>query len=253
MKILNIAVFISVLFFFIEASTNKEFIDISQLQKEASQDSKAFISKYKQSKFKIKGRVNIGFWTQDGISSCNMTGLVGDFSKPSVGLVAPSDQANEYKKIKHKDTLFIETSIDLVENGLIVLKDFKIIKHNGYAWTTKKLKSGTLRISAPKIMKGTSRSRADIMKVIMKQTANVKDVYNNTLQTSGDIEGKALVQFSILENGNISKCSIVSSTLNHKLLENELLKIVRLFKFTEGSKDIVEVTYPFVFSMHKKF
>jgi TonB family protein len=93
------------------------------------------------------------------------------------------------------------------------------------------------------------RSKADIMKVVMKYLPELRYAYNKRLQDKPGLKGKIYVKFSMNEFGTIIHCKIDSSTIKDDLLENNLIEVINKWQFDKTDKrgDVTEVVYPFVF------
>ncbi len=94
------------------------------------------------------------------------------------------------------------------------------------------------------------RSRASIMQVVMNNLAALRYAYNKRLREMPGLKGRVTVKFAIDEFGKVVFCSIVSSTMNDKVLEDIVKAKILKWKFNRINKpgDVTEVVYPFVFS-----
>jgi TonB family protein len=96
------------------------------------------------------------------------------------------------------------------------------------------------------------RSRASIMKVVMKYLHNMRTAYNRRLKVKGGIRGKIYIKFKIDQYGRVFYSKLVSSTLDDELLNQAIVEQIKYWKFDflyrEG--DVTEVVYPFVFSQN---
>lgn len=111
--------------------------------------------------------------------------------------------------------------------------------------------------SKPKYTKGGAltggRSRASIMRVVMKNLSPLKKAYNMRLLQKKGLWGKIIVKFAIDEFGSIIYCKVISSTVNDSLLENEINNLISKWNFDKIHKpgDVTEVVYPFVFTTNQ--
>lgn len=94
------------------------------------------------------------------------------------------------------------------------------------------------------------RTRASIMKTVMKNVGNLRYCYNRYLRNGEDFKGKVTVKFAIDEYGKIIFISVINQTVNKKEFEEELVRIIKEWKFKRlhNTGDVTEVVYPFVFS-----
>ncbi|OGS37460.1 MAG: hypothetical protein A2293_11035 [Elusimicrobia bacterium RIFOXYB2_FULL_49_7] len=93
------------------------------------------------------------------------------------------------------------------------------------------------------------RNPADIYRVVMQHIGGLRAEYNKRLRDKPNLKGKVTVKFAIDQAGNVISSTVVSSTLRDKIMEMEVLKRVRTWRFDPCSKcSIATVTYPFAFS-----
>jgi len=96
------------------------------------------------------------------------------------------------------------------------------------------------------------RSKASIMRIVMKGLPDLKYVYNQRLRTKQGLAGRITVKFAINEFGRVIFAELVptGTTLNDEYLCDDFLRIVKSWKFDRIRKegDVTEVVYPFVFS-----
>ena len=68
------------------------------------------------------------------------------------------------------------------------------------------------------------------------------------------VPGEIMVKFVIDGSGNTTSSSIIESTVDDSLLENEVIREINSWKFMKTGKldGITEVVYPFEFSLKNK-
>jgi hypothetical protein len=115
-------------------------------------------------------------------------------------------------------------------------------------------KRGSLKISAPKFVKGGAltggRSKASIMRVVMQNLAALRYAYNKRLREKPGLKGKITVKFAIDEFGKVIFAEVVGTTINDPALESTVISKIKRWVFDKIDKpgDVTEVVYPFVFS-----
>jgi hypothetical protein len=112
----------------------------------------------------------------------------------------------------------------------------------------------TIKDSTTKVIIRGSRSKTDILKVIMANLAAVRYVYNQRLKDKPRLEGKIIIRFTIDQFGDVVYCNVDSSSMHDDILENKFTHKIRTYwKFGKIDKlgDITEVVYPFVFTVAK--
>jgi len=112
------------------------------------------------------------------------------------------------------------------------------------------MKNAKDRIRIVSVKNVELRSKAGIMRKVMKELANIRYAYNRRLRDGMDKDGKITVKFAINEYGKVVHSAIVSSTMNDLKLEQETVSIIKAWKFDRiyNPGDVCEVIYPFVFS-----
>ncbi|MBD3419378.1 MAG: AgmX/PglI C-terminal domain-containing protein [Chitinivibrionales bacterium] len=115
-------------------------------------------------------------------------------------------------------------------------------------------KRGSLKISAPKFVKGGAltggRSMASIRRVVMQNLAALRYAYNKRLREKPGLKGKITVKWAIDEFGKVIFAQVVSSTIKDSQLEATVVSKIKRWAFGKIDKpgDVTEVVYPFVFS-----
>ncbi len=100
------------------------------------------------------------------------------------------------------------------------------------------------------ILYGSGRSRASIMRVVMRYVKNLRALYNRRLARKSGLKGRIIVKYAINQYGQVVFASVLSSTVGDELLENAVVQQIMHWKFEPvyADGDITEVIYPFVFS-----
>lgn len=92
------------------------------------------------------------------------------------------------------------------------------------------------------------RNPADISQVVMHHLGGLRAAYNKRLRAKPALKGKITVRFAIDPEGKVLWCRVIRNTLRDKLLELEVVRRVRLWKFDPcRACGIATVTYPFAF------
>lgn len=95
---------------------------------------------------------------------------------------------------------------------------------------------------------GSSRSAADIMKVVRQRTPGLRHVYNKFLKKKPGFQGKVALKFTIDPSGVIISISIAASTTGYSEFDNEIKSAVSRWKFSKVNAGNTTVTVPFTFS-----
>ena len=95
---------------------------------------------------------------------------------------------------------------------------------------------------------GSSRSAADIMKVVRQRTPGLRHVYNKFLKKKPGFQGKVALKFTIAPEGEIISISIASSTTGYGEFDNEIKTAVSRWKFNKVKSGNTTITVPFTFS-----
>jgi len=92
-----------------------------------------------------------------------------------------------------------------------------------------------------------SLDKEGIRRVIHQHRAALRTCYQHALRTSPTLEGKVTVKFVIGRNGRvISAAPAMNTTLSAALAEC-IVGNVRTWVFPPAGRDVVSVTYPFIF------
>ena len=95
---------------------------------------------------------------------------------------------------------------------------------------------------------GSSRSAADIMKVVRQRTPGLRHIYNKFLKEKPGFQGKVTLKFTIAPEGEIISISIASSTTGYGEFDNEIKTAISRWKFNKVKSGNTTVTMPFTFS-----
>ena len=79
----------------------------------------------------------------------------------------------------------------------------------------------------------------------------LRNAYNTRLRSGMDKDGKIIVEFDINEHGDVIHSSIVSSTMNDQRLEQEIVDLIKSWKFDKiyNPGDVCKIDdFPFIFS-----
>ena len=95
----------------------------------------------------------------------------------------------------------------------------------------------------------TSRLRDErsIFSVINSYRSRITYSYNKYLKLFPGLRGKIVLEVTIAATGEVTSCRIVSSTVDNREFENELISIVRSFRFKPIPDGTVTFQNPFVF------
>jgi TonB family protein len=87
---------------------------------------------------------------------------------------------------------------------------------------------------------GGSRSREEIERIFDQNKGAIYALYNRALRETPGLQGKMVLELTILPNGTVSACKVVTSELHDAELERRLVQRVLLFKFE--ARDVATVT-----------
>ena len=93
-----------------------------------------------------------------------------------------------------------------------------------------------------------SRPYEEIELVFQKNKGRIFSIYNRALRKDPSLQGKIVLELTILPNGRVSKVRIISSELNNATLESKLIRTVKGFRFKARSNvATLVVKYPIDF------
>ena len=93
------------------------------------------------------------------------------------------------------------------------------------------------------------RSTQEIRRIVASYLGGLRYLYNKELRKKPELQGKAVIMFEISPAGNVTKTSMVSSSLQSASLNQDIMDNIRKWKFPRISPErgSVKVTYPFLF------
>lgn len=91
------------------------------------------------------------------------------------------------------------------------------------------------------------RTLEEIQLVFDRNKGSFYTLYNRALRERPDMQGKVVVRMTIAPSGAVTRCTLVSSDLNHPELERKLVARVLLLQFPP--KDVGEITIDFPFTL----
>ena len=103
--------------------------------------------------------------------------------------------------------------------------------------------TGTRRTAGGK----AGRSQEEIERVFQRNKGGIFALYNRALRKDPSLQGKVVLELTILPSGKVTKCRVVSSELKAKRFERRLVLKVKTFRFKKKDVATVTVTYPIDF------
>ncbi len=103
--------------------------------------------------------------------------------------------------------------------------------------------TGTRRTAGGK----AGRSQEEIERVFQKNKGGIFALYNRALRKDPSLQGKVVLELTILPSGKVIKCRILSTELKAKRFERRLVLKVKSFRFKKKDVATVTVTYPIDF------
>lgn len=103
--------------------------------------------------------------------------------------------------------------------------------------------TGTRRTAGGK----AGRSQEEIERVFQRNKGGIFALYNRALRKDPSLQGKVVLELTILPSGKVTKCRIISSGLKAKRFERRLVLKVKTFRFKKKNVATVTVTYPIDF------
>jgi len=92
-----------------------------------------------------------------------------------------------------------------------------------------------------------ARSREEIETIFDRNKGAIYALYNRATRSNPELQGKLVLEFTILPNGEVTMCHVVSSELNDKELENKIVSLVKLFHFEARDVETITTTKPIDF------
>ena len=91
------------------------------------------------------------------------------------------------------------------------------------------------------------RSMSDVHRYLDEQKAKFDRIYRRALRSNPGLQGQIVLTFSILPDGRVNNCQIVSSELKDKDLEDKIIAMFKGFNFGALKVDSVTFNYPMDF------
>lgn len=88
-----------------------------------------------------------------------------------------------------------------------------------------------------------------IEKSIRNHLGQIKWCYERELNAFPTLEGKVTTIFTFDRSGLVQEAGIKESTVNNEEMQNCIVKTIVSIKFPSGSKDKIQVIYPFLFKL----
>lgn len=92
-----------------------------------------------------------------------------------------------------------------------------------------------------------SREIESIRKVLDANKGAIYAIYRKALRSDPSLQGKVTVKLSIEPNGSVSKVELIFSELNSKVVEDKLLRRIKLINFAEQTVTQTMLDYSFNF------
>ena len=92
-----------------------------------------------------------------------------------------------------------------------------------------------------------SRSREEIERVFDRNKGAIYALYNRALRADPTLQGKVVLRLTIMPDGTVSFCEIVSSELGDPELEERLVQRILLFQFEPKDVETITTTKPIDF------
>jgi len=103
--------------------------------------------------------------------------------------------------------------------------------------------TGTRRTAGGK----AGRSQEEIERVFQRNKGGIFALYNRALRKDPSLQGKVVLELTILPSGIVTKCRILSTELKAPKFERKLALKVKTFHFLKKDVATVTVTYPIDF------
>jgi Ca-activated chloride channel family protein len=105
------------------------------------------------------------------------------------------------------------------------------------------------RVRAGAAMVRGHLSKEPIQRIIKRQKNAIRACYEKELQSDPNLAGRVVVKFIIDGTGKVTNAVIEESTLNNKVVEACLLKVIKRLTFPQpAGGSVIVVSYPFTFS-----
>jgi periplasmic protein TonB len=92
-----------------------------------------------------------------------------------------------------------------------------------------------------------SRSREEVAQLFDRNKGALHNIYAKVLRENPELQGKVVLEFTILPSGELINVRIVSSELKDPELEKKIVARVRLFRFSAADVEALTVSKPIDF------
>lgn len=92
--------------------------------------------------------------------------------------------------------------------------------------------------------KDGKRTLEEVAFVTACKVGEIYSAYNTYLRKNIEIQGKVVIVFTIQPDGKVSNAVVAESTIDDKGFLEEMVIIIKNFKFASGGVDPLTVTYP---------
>lgn len=92
------------------------------------------------------------------------------------------------------------------------------------------------------------RSEESVRAMMLAYTGRLTYIYNKYLKRDPDLRGKIVVEVAIAADGTVARVKTISSSVNNREFELEILNVIRRLKYEPIDQGTVIVTYPLVFN-----
>ncbi len=190
-------------------------------------------------------RLNVSYfdvrtqWYQDSIKNSKVFNINSQIEKeqPSVYELNPS----------------VGRSCMCVEDDCTGSDSISTLDSNFLTKLSEKRKKGAVKVSTPMVISGNGvRSVSDIKKILVKRKAGLLYLYNKFLRKNENLQGEFTVKMEIAPSGRVVKCSVLEYTILDDDLKVDMLKNIKLWKFTQAGRRQVTIICHFTFNpLHK--
>ncbi|MFQ5865063.1 MAG: TonB family protein [bacterium] len=91
------------------------------------------------------------------------------------------------------------------------------------------------------------RSEESVRAVMLTYTGRLTYIYNKYLKRDPELRGKIVVEVVIEASGDVSNVKVISSTVDNREFELQIVNVIRRWKYEPIDQGTVIVTYPLVF------
>ena len=83
--------------------------------------------------------------------------------------------------------------------------------------------------------------------VFDRNKSSIYNLYNRALRGDPSLQGKVVVQLTIIPTGEVTDCKVLSSELKNEELERKLVALIKMFHFESRDVEIITTTKPIDF------